>query len=114
MDGGPIAVGVLQTGRDLVPIGRPIGFQRILRLRLHAEGDAEIADVADGIALLGENLRECLTGILVVVGNVVIEVGLDGLEHRGPVRPFRRAIIADDVGRFGGLQRRHQRQREQG
>ena len=114
MDGGPIAVRILQSGRDLIPVCGLVRLQRILRLGLHAKGDAEIADIADGIALLGENLRECLTGILVVVGNVVIEVGLDGLEHRGPVRPFRRAIIADDVGRFGGLQRRHQRQREQG
>jgi hypothetical protein len=103
-----MAVRVLQAVRDLIPIDGLIGLQCVLRLGLHAEGDAEIADIADGIALLGENLSQCLAGILVVMGDIVVQVGLDGLEHGGPVRPFRRAVIADDVGRLGRLPRRDQ------
>src|SRR5262249_55801585 len=43
-----------------------------------------------------------LAGVLVVEGNIVTEIGLDGLEHRGPIRPLRRAIVANHVG---GLRR---------
>src|SRR6478672_11843916 len=103
MNGGPVTIGILQTSGDLIPLGGLIGLQRILCLGLHAESDAEIADITDRIAFLGENLRQCLAGILVVVRYIVVEVGLDRLEHGSPVRPFRWAIVADDVGLFGRL-----------
>src|SRR6516164_7749132 len=99
MDRGPVTVRILQTGRDLVPVDRLVGFERVLRLGLHAEGDPEIADVADRIVLLGQNLCQRLTGVLVVMRDIVVEIGLDRLEHRGPVRPLRGAVVADDVGR---------------
>ena len=108
MDSSPVAVGVLQASGDLIPVCGLIGLQGILRLGLHAEGDAKITDIANRIAFLGKDLRQRLTGILVVVRNIIVEVGLDRLEHRGPVRPFRRAIVADHVGSFGGLPGRDQ------
>src|SRR4029077_1488935 len=43
MDGGPVTVGVLEAGGDLIPVDGLIGFKCILRLGLHPEGDAEIA-----------------------------------------------------------------------
>ena len=101
MNRRPVAVGVLQPGRHLVPVLRLVGLQRVLGLCLHAEGDAEIADIGDRVVLFRQDLRQRLAGILVVVRNIVVEVGLDRLEHRGPIRPFRRAIVANDVGRFG-------------
>ena len=113
MDCGPKAVRILQSRRDLIPVGRLVGLQCILGLCLDAEGDAEIADIADRIALLRKDLRERLTGVLVVVGNLVVEIGLDGLEHRGPIRPLRWAVVTDDVSRFGRLPRRHQRKHQQ-
>src|ERR1700676_1048934 len=73
MNRGPVTVSVLQAGGDLIPVDGLVRLQRILRLGLHAEGNAEIADIADGIALLGKYLRQRLTGILVVVGYVVVE-----------------------------------------
>ena len=111
MNGGPVAIRVFQASGDLIPVHRLIGLERVLRLRLHAESDAEIADVANRIALLGQDLGQRLTRILVVVGNIVIEIGLDGLEHGGPIRPFRRTVIANHVGRLGRLPGRDQRQR---
>src|ERR1700737_2833782 len=48
------------------------------------------------------------------MGNIVVEVGLDGLEHGGPIRPFRRAVVTDDVGGFGRWPGRQEGQRKQG
>ena len=114
MNRGPVAAGILQASGDLIPFRRLVRLKRILRFGFHAEGHAEIADIADRIVFFGENLSQRLTRILVVVRDIVVEIGLDRLEHRSPVRPFRWAIVADDVGRFGGLPGRDQRQREQG
>jgi len=108
MDRGPVTVRILQTGRDLVPVDWLVGFERVLRLCLHAEGDPEIADVADRIVLLGQNLRQRLARVFVVMRDIIVEIGLDRLEHRGPIRPLRRAVVADDVGRTSRLQRRQQ------
>jgi hypothetical protein len=113
MDRGPVAVRILQSSRHLIPFRGLIGLQRILRLGLHAEINSEIADIADGIVLLGEDLRQSLTGVLVIVGDIVVQVGLDRFEHGRPVRPFGGAVVADDVGRFGGLPRRQKGQRKQ-
>ena len=79
MNRGPVAVRILQAGGDFVPFGWLIRLERVLRFRLHAEIDAEIADVANRIVLLGEDLRQRLTRVLVVMRNVVVQISLDGL-----------------------------------
>src|ERR1700742_2658786 len=96
---GPIAVRIFQPGRDLVPMRGFIRLQRAFSLRFNTKIDTEITDVVDWSAFLCQDLRQRLSRILVIEGDIVIEVGLDGLEHGGPIRPLRWTIVADDVGR---------------
>ena len=102
MDRSPIAVGILKARGNLFPMLRLVRLDHPGSLCLHPEIHAVVGKVGDRVCLLGDELRQRLTGILVVEGNIIAEISLDRLDHGGPVRPFRRAVIADHVG---GLRR---------
>ena len=107
VDRVPVAFRILQAGRNVVKALRLVRLQHACLFRLVADVDAHIGDIGDRIAFLSDQLRQRLSGILVVMRDVVAEVRFDGLEHRSPVGPLRRAVVADHVG---GLCRTAQRQ----
>ncbi len=98
MDGGPRTVRIFQPGRDFVPAFRLVRFDNIEGLGFHAEVHTEVTDVGNWIGLLGEQLRQGLPGILVIEWNVISEICFDRLQHRRPIGPLRRAIVANDIG----------------
>ena len=98
MGGEPATLGVLETVRDVLEAGRLVGLDDALLGRLDARRDAVIGDVGDRVALLRQKLGQGLARVLVVVRHLNAEVRLDRVDHRGPVGPLGRAVVADRVG----------------
>src|SRR5262249_37868162 len=63
---------------------------------------------------LSDQLRQRLSGIFVVMRDVIAEVSFDSLEHRSPVRPLRWAVVADHIGSLCRTAQRQGSERNKG
>ena len=97
MDREPAAVGILEACGDFVEAGRLVGRDDAFVARLDARGHAVIGDVRHRARLLGQKLAERLARVLVVMRHLDAELFVDGLQHRAPVGPLRRTVIANSV-----------------
>ncbi len=95
VDGEPVAVGVLQSGRDPFPAVRLVRCQHTCFLGGKRDAATEIHHVGDGSGLLGDERGQRLARVLVVGRHRDAERLLNGLELRPPVCPLGRAVVTD-------------------
>ena len=97
MDREPVAFRILEARRNLVEVRGLVGGDDSFLLRLDAEGDAQVGNVGDRARLLGDELRERLAAVLVVLRDRDPGLLLDFAKLRAPVGPFGRAVVANGV-----------------
>ena len=97
MNGKPAAFWIFQAFWNFIEMGGLIGVYDTLFGRLDAKGHTIIGDVCDRIVLFRQKLRQGLTGILIVMGNVITQIFFNHRQLRCPIGPLRGAVIANGV-----------------
>jgi hypothetical protein len=76
-----VAVRILETFRNILPVFRLIGLGHTLLFGLYPEGDPVVRDIRNRALLFGDQLRERLSGVLVVMRNFIPQIFLYRPEH---------------------------------
>ena len=117
MDGEPIAFLILEPCGDTVKTGRLIWRQDPGFARLWANLATKIDNIGHGARAFSDQSRQGLAGVFIVRRDRQANLALQQTQHATPIRPFRRAIIADSACRLcsrraechAGGQTRHQK-----
>jgi len=99
VNGEPFAVRVLQAFGNVIKTGGLVSRRNTLITGLDAGRHAVIGDIRDRAVFFGQELAQGLARVLVVMRHLHIDFLVDGFEHGCPIRPLRRAIVADGIFR---------------
>ncbi len=93
----PLASRIFHACRDLIPVCRFVSADHVCADCLNTEADAVIDHVGDRIAFLGDQLRQRLTRIFIILRHMNARRFFDRLELCRPVGPLWRAVVADSI-----------------